>query len=108
MTFLSTTEANYEKVPGGIVASSTMVSSNVESVHETVQTIVESAWVLDGERDSILKDDFDCEEEEGCVLFGDISPKWKSNLFILQHTNIRYAIDYHSPILSFMSPSTSE
>ena len=108
MTFLSTTEANDEKVPGGSVASSTMVSSNVESVHETVLTIVESAWVLDGERDSILKDDFDCEEEEGCVLFGDISPKWKSNLFILQHTNIRYAIDYHSPILSFMSPSTSE
>ena len=40
---LSTTEANDEKVPGGIVASSTMLSSKVESLHETVLTIVESA-----------------------------------------------------------------
>ena len=91
MTFLSTTEANNEKVPGGSVASSTMLSSKVESLHETVLTIVESAWVLDGERDGILKDDFDCEEEEGCVLFGNKSPKWKSNLFILQYTNIPLA-----------------
>jgi hypothetical protein len=38
--------------------------------------------VLGGEPDSMLKDEFNSEKEEGCILFGNISPILKGDWYI--------------------------